>query len=348
MQIVLDAAGENGWHKAWMAATRGSYEWWYADFISDDTDWSLVVIFLLGNPFSAYYRQSFLKEDSSPIDHNGVFFALHRRGQLRHYAFINYPAKAITNNGVGTGLSFGPNSFSFAIDSGFRAEFHEENANRRVLDAVVTLQPTSARSESPATVDPNAGHWWLPAIAAGRAEVDIAIRSLGASRAIERIKFSGSGYHDHNWGVLPFGREIDHWTWARSDFGDGKAALFYWTVEDGGRQTCSLLIFYRTSLPVVYENAIVNVEKWRISKFGTRSPKKVVIAIDNLLLSISTNELLEDVPFYVRYRHTATLTVDGVQQTGVGIGEFFKPAPLATPIVSSALTRRIYRPADGC
>ena len=220
------AAQENSWHRDWMEQTENAYEWWYFDSVSDDGEWSLVVIFLLGSPFSPYSRACELNQNPNPLDYNGVFVALHYRGRLLHYQYARYSPEKIAASVVGSpsplDIQFGPNGWS-GVPAGndFVITLDEENANRRRMTARLAFSDLDLRggavSESLSVLS-EPGHNWLPVIVGGRARCVIELHAPAETRQPERIEFRGSAYHDHNWGTLPFNASIQRWLWGARRF----------------------------------------------------------------------------------------------------------------------------------
>ena len=332
-----------------MKRTRGSYEWWYTDILSDDGEWTLVIIFLLGNPFSSYYRLAAFGSDIDPVAHNGMLIALHRGPMLHHYLFARYPREeAVGDPSTAPYLSLGPNQLQLLPDGSLRAVVNEENGNRRRIHAEVTVEAAIAGFERKTETNPNDTHWWLPAIPSGRASVNIAIQSSSGAGGVERISFKGSGYHDHNWGTLPFDKTLQSWTWARADFGNGNSAIAYWNETPDSGRTCLLLRFAPGSPAVVHASASIRVIKWGVTRFAVRFPERFIVTGGDTTIKFVAGYKLENVPFYIRFRTSAVLSRGDEELHGTGTGEYFRPAIMGTALAAAAMERRIYNPADGC
>ena len=65
---------------------------------------------------------------------------------------------------------------------------------------------------------------WLPAVPEGNVEATITISG-------ETTQYSGTGYHDHNWGNTPMPKLINHWYWGRAKVGSYQIITSYITAE---------------------------------------------------------------------------------------------------------------------
>ncbi len=341
------AGAENGWH---VPLRRNGYEWWYVDVISDDREWSLVVIFLLGNPFSSYYRKCTLDISPDPLDHNGVFVSLHHRSHLRYYNFVSYPQRQIKSGEVKPlDLHFGPNRIVFDTTGNLKISVAEENANRRrvALSLLINCGRALRHTAVPA-VELSSSHSWLPALPSARAKVDCSISLPGVTSDTERIAFNGSGYHDHNWGILPFDGTVESWIWARLDFGKGLSVVVYWILSTGGQSRCKLLLYQNNEQVYRTDNAQPAVSTWRRSSLtGMKLPVRFTVQSVGVSIEVVAERVLENVPFYGRFVVTATMMRNGINTAGIGMTERFIPGGMGAPLVAAAMERRIYHPADG-
>lgn len=86
--------------------------------------------------------------------------------------------------------------------------------------------------DAPRALDQAADHAWWPVGARAKAEVKLDAPGLA---------FSGSAYHDCNFGRVPLEHTFARWTWSRGQAQDG-VAILYDTVEKSGH--CSQLGLY--------------------------------------------------------------------------------------------------------
>ncbi len=72
MNISTDHLDENPFPNK----PSGGYEWWYFDALSKDGNWSFVVIFYQGNPFSPEYIRNIKKNSTDPDEFPGVSISI--------------------------------------------------------------------------------------------------------------------------------------------------------------------------------------------------------------------------------------------------------------------------------
>lgn len=65
---------------------------------------------------------------------------------------------------------------------------------------------------------------WLPSVPQGRVTIDYRVGDA-------RMKGTGIGYHDHNWGDAPMGKLLHDWYWARAKVGPYSVITSYVTAQ---------------------------------------------------------------------------------------------------------------------
>ena len=340
MRLVLDPAEEAA-HGEWLRHTPGAYEWWYFDALSDDGRYALSCIWFLGNPFSPYYRRAGLGLPTDPFRHNALFFALYRDGRLHAYHFTRFPAGQVAaGEALPLDLRLGDNCLS-AGPGEWRLMLSDENANCRRLDAALTFAAPLPVAGQPEEVAPESNHFWLPAAPFCRVAGRIVLREEHNPGA-EEIAFSGNGYHDHNWGRLPFASEIRDWYWARAAL-DGERAVILYHVRPrgGGRPVSHFLLFARGRM--VLHDAAPNVRLSRpaLNAFGTVYATRMEVVSGDWSVGFEFGARLDSAPFYVRALCRATLDGKSRSETGEGIGEYLRPRTMSWPLVASAMKARI-------
>ena len=341
MRLVLDPA-EDAAHAAWLRDTPGAYEWWYFDALSDDGEWALACIWFLGNPFSPYYRMAARGVPAEPADHNALFFALYRHGRLHAYHFTRFPLGDVSAPDSLPGvLRFGPNRLTWPSGGGCRLSLSDENANQRGLEADLNFDAPPLATSSVPSETAGETHFWLPAAPACRVSGTIRLREAQNVGA-EVIRFSGQGYHDHNWGRLPFDADIRDWYWARAALGGGRAAVLYHVRYHGRRAPVShLLLFERGCLLRHAPNARVTLSRPRVNGFGTVYATRLTAQDGDTRAVFQLGSRLDSAPFYVRALCDAELSEGGGVETGRGIGEYLRPRVMSWPLVASAMKARI-------
>lgn len=347
MRLVLDPAEEAA-HTRWLCDTPGGYEWWYFDATSDDGRWALACIWFLGNPFSPYYRRAALGLPADPLDHNALFFALYNGGRLHAYHFSRFPrAQVQTPHSLPGEMAFGDSRLRFGGNGAWTLSLADLNANGRRLEAALTFRGwplVSPGGEGPGDGGGGDAHSWLPAAPACRVSGRIRL-CAPQSAGEEAVSFRGAGYHDHNWGRLPFAADIKDWYWARAALGEaGERAVVLYHVRGGrgGAGASHLLVFDRGRVALHDAAPRVSLARPQVNAFGTVYAARLTAQSGGLTATFDLNGRLDSAPFYVRALGTATVRgEDGKAEQGRGIGEYLRPGVMAWPLVASAMKARI-------
>ncbi len=177
---------------------KGSYEWWYFDSKFSDGS-SLVIVFFTGPMIS-------FSEGFKP-----------------HATFtLTYPD--------------GTRVYDMAPCSADEAIFSKDKCDIKIGDCTCKgnmtdyeiywnhggIEATLKLNSNVPSWRPQTGHIlfddkdifaWLPSVPEGGVEVTM-------TRDGKTESFSGTGYHDHNWGNTPMFRLMHHWYWGRAKIGD--------------------------------------------------------------------------------------------------------------------------------
>ena len=339
MRLILDPA-QDAAHGDRLRATPGAYEWWYFDALSDDGQWALACIWFLGNPFSPYYRLSALGKNADPYGHNALFFALYRHGCLHTYHFTRFaPGDVRADETRPACLQFGPNALT-SSDGRYALSLADENANRRTLAARLTFDAPPLVAHPPADDGGGDSHFWLPAAPHCRVAAQITLREP-QNPDPQTITFQGSGYHDHNWGALPFARDVRDWYWARASLSDGSALIVY-HVRHHGRPPISHLLHFQSGRLLAHDAAAsVTLRRPRLNAFAAPYAARLDVRSGATQMTFTLGARLDSAPFYIRVLCRAQGRLGDTAIQGVGLGEYFRPRMLAWPLVASATKARI-------
>jgi len=345
MRLVLDPAEEAA-HGEWLRQTPGAYEWWYFDALSDDGRHALSCIWFLGNPFSPYYRWAASGRPADPFRHNALFFALYQDGRLQAYHFTRFPDGQVTaGEALPLDLRFGPNRLA-AGPGAWRLTLSDENANGRQIEAVLTFAapmpiPGTPEETAPEETAPESSHFWLPAAPFCRVAGRVTLREPHNPGA-EQIKFSGTGYHDHNWGRLPFASEIRDWYWARAALSGERAVILYHVRPRQGKKAVSHFLLFERGRMMRHDAAPrVRLSRPAVNVFGTVYATHMEVESGEQEVRFEFGARLDSAPFYVRALCRATLNGKEGAETGEGIGEYLRPRMMSWPLVASAMKARI-------
>lgn len=193
----------------------GAYEWWYFDALSDDGRWALVIIYFLGSPMSPYYKTVVDGKNSKPMDWCGVFVSLHENVNQqwieRAYAYNLYRHGEFTDapHHLRIGLSTITTETSPLGGWAYHLSLQEKGLWTGETRVEATFTPTIAPIGHPPLGDDRESHTW--ACVAPVCKTDTKITLANGSN----IVFQGHGYHDHNYGQLPW-NDMTRWYWMRS------------------------------------------------------------------------------------------------------------------------------------
>ncbi len=338
---------ENSVHSDVASNVQGSYEWFYFDARSEDCIWSLVVIWFLGSPFSEYSRKVQLKQNAGPLEHNGLFISLHKYGSLYSYHYSRYSVDSIGFSDGPVKLQIGPSSLFSWEPNSFRLECEDTNANGRTIKLSLVFTALFDPSRSATWLDDNfskqrgkSNHFWLPVAPMCRVRGRISMsdeRNYGQ----ETLNFNGQGYHDHNWGMLPF-RPILSWYWARIAIRRTESIIVYDLKGVSGERQ-SILLHYNDRGLVQYTDDCTVRETRTKAMALMFAPSGLDIVSGDTAIAIRSDRFLEANPFYARAEASAKIVLlSGNNVTsGNGFLELFRPASLGQWLVASAMKARI-------
>ncbi len=339
MRLVLQP-DEDAAHAGLLQTTPGAYEWWYFDALSEDGTWALTTIWFLGNPFSPYYRESLRGRPANPYAHNALFFALYKHGALHAYHFTRFPQNEVQADPVRPAcLRFGPNTVEWDGHA-YHLRITDENANRRRLDADLMFDAPPLVSVGSPLANERDTHCWLPAAPACRVAGQITLRERANSGG-ERLRFQGQGYHDHNWGTLPFDAHIKDWYWGRVILSADEALLVYHVRCHNSPPVSHLLRFAGGRLTLHDPAAQVALKRIRVNGFLMPYATRLEAQSGDMSAIFHLGARLDSAPFYARTLCTATVRQGERREQGRGLAEYFKPRPLGLRLVASATKARI-------
>jgi hypothetical protein len=190
---------------------KGTYEWWYFDAHLNDGS-KLVIDFLtkpvadMDKPLTPCVRFTFDRPDGT---------------HMERMAFP--PVSAFHAARDHCDVRMGPNTFAGDLHT---YQIHIAIAEV-VADVTLTGQVPAWRPATGTLLFGPRGEYtfaWLPAVPQGEVAATITV-------AGQTERFTGNGYHDHNWGNLSMVRLLHHWHWARGQIGDYTLIVAHITAE---------------------------------------------------------------------------------------------------------------------
>lgn len=200
---------------------RGGYQWHYVDGVSDDGAHAIVLIALVGNPFSpAYARARREGGDAIPRLYSALNVALYGP---RASAWALRERAIREEDRAPDAITLGASSARWEGDA-LVVDIDERTTpfGRRIRGRARVI-PEVAPS-APRALDRRGEHLWWPVSPLAKIEVELVEPSLS---------FRGSGYHDANAGGVPLEDTFETWTWARGER-DRRALVTYDAREVDG------------------------------------------------------------------------------------------------------------------
>jgi carotenoid 1,2-hydratase len=189
--------------------------------VSDDRTSSLVVIALLGNPFSPRYARARATGRADALDHCAMNVAVDAPG-LRRWALTER-----THHAVDRGrhhVAIGASTMRRDASGAIVVDVTERRAPRgSPIRGRITLEPRIAHHDV-VLLDDGGEHDWCPRFPFARVRVDL---------DEPRLHFTGTGYLDENSGVRPLESTFERWTWSRIST-DDEVAIAYDVEQRGG------------------------------------------------------------------------------------------------------------------
>jgi carotenoid 1,2-hydratase len=200
---------------------NNGYRWWYIDAASDDGKHGLTIIGFVGSVFSPYYVRARKRGTANPENHCAINVALY--GRKRRWAMTERGSRHITRSAEQ--FRVGPSSMTWA-----------ENVLTIDIDERCCPLPLSLRGrisliadpccDAPVSLDGNGKHYWQAVAPNGKIEV---------SFQNPQLTWSGTAYHDMNWGSEPLEKAFKQWTWLRAKTDTGTEVLYDIERHDGTR-----------------------------------------------------------------------------------------------------------------
>jgi carotenoid 1,2-hydratase len=250
--------------------------------VSDDGAWSIVIIALLGNPFSPRYaRARGASGRARALDYCAMNVALYGpRGSLW----------ALREREIGDGhrgateVAIGGSRMGWKGDA-LTVDIDETTSPlSRSVRGRITFHPEASPGAA-FSLDEMGRHSWWPVAPGGRIEVALDEPS---------VRFSGHGYHDANSGDVPLEATFARWTWCRARASDRETRVTYDVTETTGKERNLSLDFdtrrgeLQSTAPL--RSSPLATTAWRIER-QTR--------VDGAHLP-RVARTLEDTPFYAR------------------------------------------------
>jgi len=324
----------------------GSYEWWYFDAISDDAQYSLVVIFYEGNPFSRRYIDAIdRKSHNTARCYPAISISVYRAGKPIFYSFEEVtPSDAEFSKTEPVGrvkrntfkkLSHSPGSHSYLL----HLEQVLPNGDKLKGELTFKSYGDGPFPAAPANEDgPGEGrHQWNLIQASARVNGELMVDGLRR----QSVTFDGIGYHDHNTGMEPMKDSFNDWYWGRFHF-SGQTLIYYLMNQEVGRKDCAWLIDSDNRSTQI--NGDFKLSDMGLNLFGLKSARKIELESELNSFLIQQQSMLDDGPFYQRFASRLMLKLDGELHQATGISEYICPDRIYMKLFRPLVNMRIQYP----
>lgn len=259
------------------------YAWWYMDGISDCGRHAVTAIAFVGSVFSPWYFRARAEGPADPLQFAALNLSIRSPGG--HLWVMNERA-ILPGDRSAAHLQLGPSSALMWEQGTLRWIFAESTKPffQRMSPQVrgeIRLIPQAIHN-APALLDSDGAHHWCAVAPLSRFELKLTEPA---------VCFSGSAYHDANWGSEGLERAFSGWHWSRAATRSGTAVLYDTKSLDGADRSIHRLFRPDGSYSELDAAgpAPLSAGRWAVAR-ATRSE-------DGRASILAT---LEDSPFYVR------------------------------------------------
>lgn len=252
--------------------------------MSFDGRYTVVVIALLGSPFSNAYASD---RASPPLDFCAMNVALYGPDGLSMFSLNEraITARDRSPNALALGRStlFWEGSDALVLDLDERTSPAPLRRGGAPIRGRIRLLPEGAPTRGPRLLAD--GHSWWPIAPISAIEVEL---------DEPRLRFRGHGYHDANYGVEPLEAAFRTWRWSRARLSGDRALVHYDTVDRHGVDSPLSLEIDRDGhvqeLDDALESRRLPRSRWGLQRGMRTAPSAPLHIVRDL----------EDGPFYTR------------------------------------------------
>jgi carotenoid 1,2-hydratase len=213
--------------------------------VSDDRRASLVVIALLGNPFSPRYARAREQTGGArALDHSAMNVSVDAPGVSRWSLTERSGAAVVRERDA---VAIGPSAMRRTGDGSIVVDIDERSAPfRSRIRGRVTLRPRLVHASTVA-LDGSGAHLWSPRIPLADVEVSL---------TEPRLFFAGTGYLDENAGDEPLETAFSQWSWSRMATRHEVEIAYDVTLRNGRVLTHGMSLGRRAAVPREHRDAV--------------------------------------------------------------------------------------------
>ena len=257
----------------------GGYQWHYLDGVSDDAGLAIVVIAMVGNPFSPAYWWRRRRGKTDPLRYSAMNVAIYGRGVS---AFSLYERSISAAHRAAGSITIGGSTMAWIKDQ-LVVELDERTTPWGTpIRGRVVFRP-ECTTETVLQLDRGDLHRWWPTAPIGRIEVELDQPSL---------RFTGHGYHDANAGIVPLESTFAEWSWCRARAHDAALLCYDVRTNEGTARGLAYRVERDGTVGPVegLEEATLGRSRWGLRR-SARCDRGAAAGI---------RRSLEDGPFYAR------------------------------------------------
>lgn len=319
------------------------YEWWYYDCVSEDSEYSVVLIFFRDIPMlpkcinerstSIQKRHNSFDGLSINVYHKKKKIAQKLIWSTRHHTCFDEESETVSF--LGNTVSHHLNTYAINVD------IDTGNDSRRIVFYANLLNENSYVNVGE-RINP-AVHTWLAIAPVMFGECHLEIWDGGARKI--QTTFSAHAYHDHNVGALPVFREFHSWYWGKVVC-DYCTFVYYYVPAKNEQQLLQWACIFekKSNNCMILRDVVVQEYTMSLTYTGLRYCKKMVVTgftnnNDAVELTVLQNYTVENGPFYIRFASIATLKINSTVFTDThAIGEYFHAKRLTSKIVQTFIS----------
>jgi carotenoid 1,2-hydratase len=249
--------------------------------VSDDGRSAIVVIALLGNPFSPAYAHARERGPADALAYSAMNVAVYGRGRGTS-AWSLRERRVFESERGATHLTIGSSSMRWEGDRLIVQLDERTTPFGRPVRGTITLDPET-RPGVEMAIDEQGLHRWWPIAPLARIDVDLKVPG---------VRFRGHGYHDANAGDVSLETTFDSWSWSRARTSRGALMMYDVKSASGAESSLSFLVtpggdLLDLELP---RRTRVRTSAWGLERHvrsDERGPARIV-------------RTLEEGPFYAR------------------------------------------------
>lgn len=329
----------------------GGYEWWYFDGISDDNRYSFVIIFYEGNPFSTRYNARLRNSTTNPMptEHPAVSIAIYEDDEPIYYSFTEYEPKECFFSEDHPMVGVGDHQMEERREGGelkYNLNLEEILPNGDELKAEFTFKSSLGNNRLlESQQDNTSGHQWN--LVQSRAEVSANLWLYDQQDKEREISFQGRGYHDHNSGREPMWKEFEDWYWGRFHF-ESTTLIYYLVNRQNEKQHQGWIVNNKNNEILERFDSIALADKG-LNIFGLKSARKIGLQSDRAEVQIQQEQLLDNGPFYQRFKSNAFLRIEeqNAVESQIGISEYIHPDRITSRLFWPLVNMRIHYKSKG-